>query len=88
MLQTKELVEHCKPLLHALHDNFVEMRLNMSVLDVIRVALPPSICESNGTCSVLGKQHLRIFFLREYPSRTHKVAIPLGQCSCLCREAR
>lgn len=26
MLQTKELVEHCKPLLHALHDDFVNKR--------------------------------------------------------------
>jgi hypothetical protein len=88
MLQTKELVEHCKPLLQALHDNFVEKRLSMSVFDIIRVSLPPSNCELNGTCSELGKQHLRISFLREYTSRTHKLAIPLGQCRCHCREAR
>jgi hypothetical protein len=88
MLQTKELVEHCKPLLHALHDHFVTNRLNTSVLDVIRVGIPPSNCELNGTCSELGKQHLRISFLREYNSRTHKLAIPLGQCRCHCREAR
>ena len=86
-LQIAELVEHCKPLLHALNDDFAKNGLNMNVLDVVKIGLVPSVCELNGTCSMLNLQHPRIFFLTKYTSRMQRVAIPRDQCGCLCGEA-
>lgn len=59
----------------------------MSVLDVIKIGLPPSICELNGTCGTLGEQHRRSFVLTKYTSRMQRVTMSRVHCGCLCREA-
>lgn len=92
VLQVKELVKHYKPLLQALHDEFVENNLNASVFDVIEICLAPCVTcssledsESEGLWDV-SSEHSRSVIITDYTSAKGATPFP-RPCGCLCLAA-
>lgn len=85
MLQIKDLVQHCKPLLQALHDEFVEENLNASVFDVIDICLTCSNVELNNSSEQFAA-HPNYVHITDYTT-VSGVASSARLCGCACSVA-
>lgn len=83
----KKLVQHCKPLLRALNDEFVEKDLNATVFDVIDIVLPHSVCQGKVPCRAR-YDHPRKVFIDNWAIGKSMTFLPRLQCKCHCRNAQ
>lgn len=83
----KDLVQHCKPLLHALNAEFVRKGINSSVLDVIKVVLPRSYCDHLPELCSEKYEHPRRASITNYATNISRNIMSVLQCGCHCRQA-
>jgi len=85
-ISTEELVQHCKPLLHALNADFVKKGLNTSVLEVINIVLPRSDGGYVSFCCA-NREHIRKVLITNYATKKARNIMSELECGCRCRKA-